>query len=97
MATSRNDGVIEWRRERAEGDGAASDPIEVPYTLLSSEALRGVLESIVLREGTDYGDRERTLEQKVGELLEKLRRCEARIVFDSQSQTVTLLPTDRST
>ncbi|MGH8149337.1 MAG: YheU family protein [Steroidobacteraceae bacterium] len=71
--------------------------MEVPYAMLSPEALRGVLESVVLREGTDYGERERTLEQKVAELLERLRRREGRLVFDSRAQTVDVQPIDRNT
>ena len=43
----------------------STEPVVVPYTELSEEALRGVLESFVLREGTDYGEREFSLDQKV--------------------------------
>ncbi|MGH8259932.1 MAG: YheU family protein [Steroidobacteraceae bacterium] len=95
MPNHRDDEFVELHRERAEGDGAGSDPVEVPYALLSSEVLRAVLESVVLREGTDYGERERSLDDKVGELLGRLQRGEARIVFDSGSQTVDLQPSDR--
>ncbi|HEY2592232.1 MAG TPA: YheU family protein [Steroidobacteraceae bacterium] len=62
--------------------------IEVPFTALSPEVLRGLAESVVLREGTDYGERERSFESKVEELLGRLRRGEARILFDFDSQTV---------
>ena len=34
------------------------EPVEVHYTALSPEALRGVIEAFVLREGTDYDERE---------------------------------------
>ena len=44
-------------------------PIVIPHGELSAEALRGVLESFVLREGTDYGEREFSLEQKVAHVL----------------------------
>jgi uncharacterized protein YheU (UPF0270 family) len=43
----------------------APDPIEVPYGELSAELLNAVIESFVLREGTDYGEREFSLEDKV--------------------------------
>lgn len=68
------------------------EPIEVPFTALSPEALRGLAESVVLREGTDYGERERAFEEKVTELLERLHRREARIVFDVQSQSADIVP-----
>jgi uncharacterized protein len=70
----------------------AAEPVEVPYTALSPDTLRGVAENFVLREGTDYGAREFTHEDKVVQVLESLRRGEARIVFDPITQSVTLLP-----
>jgi len=71
-----------------------SDPVEVPWKALSPDALRGVVEAFVLREGTDYGDREFSHEEKVGQLLEGLQRGEARILFDPVTESVTLLPRD---
>ena len=43
-------------------------PIVIPHRELSAAALRGVLESFVLREGTDYGELSRRLEQAVRDL-----------------------------
>jgi uncharacterized protein YheU (UPF0270 family) len=67
-------------------------PIEVPWTALSPEALRGVAEVYVLREGTDYGAREFTLDEKVAHVLSQLQSGEARIWFDPETETVTLVP-----
>lgn len=67
-------------------DSAAG--IDIPYPALSAEALRGVLESFVLREGTDYGGHEYSLEQKVAHVRAQLERGEARIVFDPHTATV---------
>jgi uncharacterized protein len=64
------------------------EPIVVPHTELSADALRGVVESFVLREGTDYGEREFSLEEKLTHVLRQLERGEARIVFDPSSETV---------
>lgn len=81
----------------ADGDEPReSARIEVPLTALSAEALRGLAESVVLREGTDYGERERSFDSKVEELLARLRRGEARIVFDSETQTADIVPSDPS-
>lgn len=68
------------------------DPIEIPFAALSPAALRGLAEAVVLREGTDYGERERAFESKVEELLARLRRGEARIVFDPESQSADIIP-----
>jgi uncharacterized protein YheU (UPF0270 family) len=72
--------------------GESADRIEVPHTDLSPEALRGVLESFVLREGTDYGEREYSLEEKVGHVMRQLERGEARIVFDPNTESVQIVP-----
>ncbi len=69
----------------------SSDPVEVPWREISPAALRGVVEAFVLREGTDYGAREFTHEQKVAQLLAALERGEARILYDPATESVTLL------
>ncbi len=77
-------------------DGAA--PVAIPHRELSPEALRGVVESFVLREGTDYGAHEFALEQKVAHVMGQLERGEAQILFDPESESVTLRrkqPTER--
>jgi len=55
------------------------DPVAVPHRELVPETLRAVIESFVLREGTDYGAQELTLEQKVSRLMLQLDRGEAQI------------------
>lgn len=74
------------------GDPELAEPVEVPWQALSPEALRGVVEAFVLREGTDYGERELSHEEKVQQLLGSLQRGEARILFDPVTESVTLLP-----
>ena len=66
-------------------------PIDIPYSELSLEALRGVVESFVLREGTDYGVREHSFEEKVEQVMEQLQRGEAQILFDTETESVTLV------
>ncbi|HEX3396642.1 MAG TPA: YheU family protein [Steroidobacteraceae bacterium] len=66
------------------------DPIEVPYRELSAELLNAVIESFVLREGTDYGEKEFSLEDKVARVVSQLQRGEARILFDPESESVTI-------
>jgi uncharacterized protein YheU (UPF0270 family) len=67
------------------------EPVEVPIAALSPEALRGVVEAFVLREGTDYGSREFTHEEKVAQLLAALQSGEARILYDPATESVSLL------
>lgn len=74
--------------EPGDHDGETAEPVVIPYAELSEEALRGVLESFVLREGTEYGERDFSLDQKVAQVTRQLQRGEARIVFDPGTETV---------
>jgi len=69
------------------------EPVYVPHTELSADALRGVVESFVLREGTDYGEREIAFEQKLAHVYGQLERGEAQIVFDPNTQSVDIVVT----
>jgi len=71
-------------------EGEASQPVVVPYTELAPELLHAVVESYVLREGTDYGEKEFSLEDKVSHVIRQLKRGEARIVFDPETETVSI-------
>jgi uncharacterized protein YheU (UPF0270 family) len=69
----------------------ADGPIVVPYRELSAAALRGVVESFVLREGTEYGEHDCSLEQKVAQVIGQLEEGAAQIVFDPTSETVDIV------
>jgi len=69
----------------------APEPVVVPYTALSADLLHAVIESFVLREGTDYGEKEISLHDKVARVVGQLRRGEARIVFDPESESVSIV------
>jgi len=66
--------------------------MHIRWQELSEDALNGVLEEYVTREGTDYGLQEYSLEQKVTHLRRQLERGEAIIDFDPDTETVNLLP-----
>ncbi len=65
--------------------------VVVPHTELAGELLRSVIESFVLREGTDYGEREFSLDEKVAKVLGQLERGYAQIVFDPDTQSVAIV------
>ena len=73
-------------------EDSTAEPVEVPHRALSPDTLRAVVEAFVLREGTDYGAREFSHDEKVRQVLEGLDRGEVRILFDPATETVTLLP-----
>jgi uncharacterized protein len=62
--------------------------VEVPWTELAPATLRALVESFVLREGTDYGVHETPLASKVEQVMQQLRRGEAQIVFDPDTESV---------
>jgi uncharacterized protein YheU (UPF0270 family) len=66
------------------------EPVEVPYCELPAELLHAVVESFVLREGTDYGEKEFSLEDKVAGVIKQLKKGEAKIVFDPETDSVTI-------
>ena len=68
------------------------DPVEVPYTRLTPQVLRALIEEFVTREGTDYGLREKTFDEKVADVMRQIERGEAKIVFDLESQTANIVP-----
>ena len=70
------------------------DAVEIPVGQLSDEALRGVVESFVNREGTDYGAVEMTLEQKVADVMRQLEEGSAQLVFDPESESIGIQPAD---
>lgn len=75
----------------AEAD--APPPIRVAPDDLAPDTLRAVIESFVLREGTDYGAQETSLDVKVAQVLKQIERGEAHIVFEPASESVTIVVT----
>jgi uncharacterized protein YheU (UPF0270 family) len=69
--------------------------VAVPHTELTPEILRAVIESFVLREGTDYGEHELSLDQKVGRVMRQLERGDATILFDPQTESVAIVASTR--
>lgn len=68
--------------------------IAIPINELSAEALQGVLEEFVNREGTDYGELELSLAQKTQQLKRQWQRGDIVLVFDSESETTTFISRD---
>jgi uncharacterized protein YheU (UPF0270 family) len=77
--------------EEQETSADEGGPVEVPHTELAPRTLRAVIESFVLREGTDYGERDASFESKVGDVLRQLERREAVIVYDPTSDSIDIV------
>ena len=68
-----------------------SSPIVIPSEQLSADALRGVIEEFITREGTDYGEVELSLAEKVEQVRSQLRKGLVLVVFDAVAESVTIM------
>lgn len=60
----------------------------VPIDALEADTLYSLAESFVLREGTDYGEEEVSLDVKVQQVLERLKSGEAVLVYSELHESV---------
>lgn len=67
----------------------------IPHRELSAEALQGLIEDIVTREGTDYGESETALAEKVAQVKRQLGRGLLVITYDDQNGTVSIVSKDQ--
>jgi len=65
------------------------------HRMLSPEALRGVIEAFITREGTDYGLHEVPLATKVAQVRHQLDAGTAVLVYDEATESCTIQPTDQ--
>ncbi len=65
--------------------------IEIPAEKLSAEVLRAVIEEFILREGTDYGSYEVSLDNKIDQVKGQLKRGDVLITFDPATENCNLL------
>lgn len=71
----------------------AGQVIKIPFEALSSDALDGVIDDYVNREGTDYGHREFDLEQKRAAVRAQLTAGRAVITYDPHTRTTSIVAT----
>ncbi len=60
----------------------------IPWQQIAAETLDNLIKEFVLREGTDYGDTEWSLDDKVSHVKAQLDSGEAVIVFSELHETV---------
>ncbi|PWC11656.1 hypothetical protein B4923_12535 [Brenneria roseae subsp. americana] len=64
----------------------------IPWQQLDPETLDNLIESFVLREGTDYGEEERSLAQKVADVRRQLESGEVVLVWSELHETINIMP-----
>ena len=66
----------------------------IPVNKLSPQALEGVIDEFISREGTDYGAIEASREMKFTLVKQKLEAGAAVLVFDDETETTNILLAD---
>lgn len=66
-------------------------PLEVPREAITADALAGIIDEFIQREGTDYGAVELNHDTKVERIHRQLQKGDIKIVFDPNTESVTLL------
>ena len=60
----------------------------IPWQELAEDTLINIVESVILREGTDYGSHEQTFEQKKKALLNRICQGHAVIVWSELHESI---------
>ena len=64
----------------------------IPWQDISPDALDNLIESFVLREGTDYGEESFSLAEKVAQVRQQLERGDVVILYSELHESVTIAP-----
>lgn len=63
----------------------------IPFDQLEEDTLNSIVESVVLREGTDYGEQELSLDEKVALVKQQLREGLAVIEYSEEHESVNII------
>ena len=68
--------------------------MEIPHHQVPEQTLLAIIEEFISREGTDYGHREYTLDEKVEKAKSQLLNGEIKLLFDSETSSCNLVKVD---
>ena len=63
----------------------------IPYQQLSGEALEALIEAFVLREGTEYGEQDISLSDKVAQVKSRLQADQLVILYSELHESVDII------
>ena len=69
----------------------------IPFEELKEETLLALVESFILREGTDYGDDEVSLEEKSLQIIQQIKTGKIVIVYSELHESCDLMPASQFT
>lgn len=67
----------------------------IPFDQIEADTLDNLIQAFVLREGTEYGETEYSMEEKVAQVKQQLINKQAVIVFSELHETVDIVPSDQ--
>ena len=68
--------------------------MEIPHNQIPEQTLLAIIEEFISREGTDYGHREYTLDEKVEKVKSQLLNGKIKLMFDSETSSCNLVKVD---
>ncbi len=66
----------------------------IPVNKLSPEALKGLIEEFISRNGTDYGEIEASMETNFRQVKHKLENGSAVLIYDDDTETTNIFMAD---
>lgn len=67
----------------------------IPWQELAADTLDNLIEEFVSRDGTDYGELEYSLEQKVAQVRRALALGEAVLIYSERAGQCNIIPADQ--
>lgn len=74
-----------------QNEKAPEPPLQIPWEQVSDDALQGIIDEFIMREGTDYGANEVEHATKVQQVKKQLAKGQIHIVFEPESKSVTIV------
>jgi uncharacterized protein len=68
------------------------DELEIPLERIHPDTLRNMIEEFVTREWSELADSGYTLDEKIEQVMRQLKDKQARVVYDSTSETWNIIP-----
>lgn len=65
--------------------------VEVPFKELDPGTLKKLIEEFIMREGTDYGEVEMDLDQKITMVINQLNNGDAALMWDTNLQSSSIV------
>ena len=69
--------------------------MQIPYQELQAETLLSLVESFILREGTDYGDSEASFTDKTQQVMNQIHEGKILIMYSELHESCDLIPASK--